>query len=97
MIANRGDIESAHALFLYDAALETRDEEIMKRVGGAPRPSAARAAGGVGAPPIYRLARDCGAYLKSFVVARRFGDNRIIEAAKYNLDHAPSFEDFSFA
>jgi len=97
MIANRGDFESAHAVFLYDAALQTGDGEIMKRVGGAPRPSAASAAEGVGAPPIYRLARDCGAYLKSFAVAKRLGDNRIIEAAKYNLDHAPSFEDFSFA
>jgi hypothetical protein len=47
--------------------------------------------------PIYRLARDYGAYLKSFSVARRLGDDRIIAAAKYNLDHAPSFEEFSFA
>ncbi len=97
MIANRGEMESAHAVFLYDAALETHDEEIMKRVGGAPRPSAASAAGGGGAPPIYRLARDYGAYLKSCVIAKRLGDARIAEAAKYNLDHASSFEDYSFA
>lgn len=97
MIANNGDIESAHAVFLYDAALQTADAEIVERVGGPPRPFAARAVVDVGTPPIYRLARDCGAYLKSFVVAKRLGDARIIEAAKYNLDHAPSFEDFSFA
>jgi len=110
MIANNGDIESAHAVFVYDAALQAGDAEVMQRVG--PPPSAASAEGGAaaeggeraaeGGGPTqdfqpYRLARDCGAYLKSFPVAGRLGDHRIIEAAKYNLDHAPSFEDFSFA
>jgi hypothetical protein len=87
MIANRGDIESAHAVFHYDA---------MRVVARAP----ARPAGGAPATtqlPIYRLARDYGAYLKSFSVAKRLNDSRIIAAAKYNLDHAPSFEEFSFA
>ena len=98
MIANRGDFESAHAVFLCDAALETGDGEIMKRVGVGPALSRPVPAGEP-APTFqpYRLARDCGAYLKSFAVAKRLGDSRIIEAAKYNLDHAPSFEDFSFA
>ena len=98
MVANRGDIESAHALFLYDAALQTGDGEIMKRVvedSGPPLSGQPRAAVLHFEP--YRLARDYGAYLKSFVVARRLGDNRIIDAAKYNLAHAESFEDFSFA
>ena len=96
MVANRGDIESAHAVFLYDAALQTGDEEIMKRVGaGFSPPSGLKAAATHFQP--YRLARDYGAYLKSFAVAKRLGDNRIIDAAKYNLAHAESFEDFSFA
>ncbi|HLJ73489.1 MAG TPA: hypothetical protein VKU62_02805 [Thermoanaerobaculia bacterium] len=96
MIANQGDIESAHAVFLYDAALQTKDREIIARVGPA-------SAGHDRLKPVhtqvepYRLARDCGGYLKSFAVAKRLGDARIVEAAKYNLDHAPSLEDFSFA
>ncbi len=100
VVANRGDIVSAHALFLYDAAEQTGDADVMRRVqdylSGAPPPSAARAAEGRGAPQRfqpYRLARDYGAYLKSFAL----GDDRVIAAAKYNLDHAPSFEEFTFA
>jgi len=96
MIANRGDIESAHAVFLYDAALQTGNQEIMKRVAPA---LSRRVPAGEPAPTFqpYRLARDCGSYLKSCVIAKRFGDARIADAAKYNLDHAPSLEDFSFA
>ena len=98
MIATNGDIESAHAVFLYDAALQTGDAEIIRRVCAGPalaghdrlKPVLTQA-------PIYRLARDYGAYLKSFAVATRLGDHRIIAAAKYNLDHAPSFEEFTFA
>ncbi|HEY6843020.1 MAG TPA: hypothetical protein VI391_02555 [Thermoanaerobaculia bacterium] len=90
MIANRGDIESAHAVFYYDAALQTRVEH------PSPGPAAPAERPVRGIEP-YRLARDCGAYLKSFAVAKRLGDARIVDAAKYNLDHAPSLEDFSFA
>ena len=100
MIANRGEMESAHAVFLYDAARETGDEEIMKRVGVPltlhPLPARGERDGVRGFQP-YRLARDCGGYLKSCVVSKRLGDARIAEAAKYNLDHASSFEDYSFA
>jgi len=98
MIDSRGDMEAAHALFIYDAALETGDEEIIKKVGLEDRQSCL--SGQAGLPVLhlpYRLARDCGAYLKSLVIARRFGNARIAEAAKYNLDHAASFEDYSFA
>jgi len=91
MIANRGDMESAHAVFHYDAM----------RVAGLPLTlhplPASGERDGVRGLPIYRLARDYGAYLKSFSVAHRLGDDRIIAAAKYNLDHAPSFEEFSLA
>lgn len=88
MIANRGDAESAHAVFHYDA---------MRVAAGFSPPTGGLKAAATHAPPIYRLARDYGAYLKSFSVAQRLGDDRIIAAAKYNLDHAPSFEEFSFA
>jgi hypothetical protein len=91
MVANRGEIESAHAVFHYDAAREAGLSAGQASAGpDRPKPVLTH-------PPIYRLARDYGAYLKSFSVARRLGDDRIIAAAKYNLDHAPSFEEFSFA
>jgi hypothetical protein len=47
--------------------------------------------------PIYHLARDYAAYLKAHAVAKRIGDTRIIDAAKHNLDHGISFEEWSFA
>ena len=97
MIANHGDIESAHAVFLYDAALQTGDPEIVSRVAAGFSPPIASGQARLPVLHAYRLARDCGAYLKSFAVAKRLGDARIVEAAKYNLDHAPSLEDFSFA
>jgi hypothetical protein len=53
---------------------------------------------------IYRLARDYGALLEMHAVARRLrslfpglNTDRMLAAAQYNLDHAPSFEEFSFA
>jgi hypothetical protein len=54
--------------------------------------------------PIYRYARDYGGYLKAHAVAKRWrarfpslDSDRIIAAAWDNLQHGPSFEDFSFA
>ncbi len=91
MIANRGDIESAHAVFHYDAALQAGLPLTLHPLPARGERDRVRGL------PIYRLARDYGAYLKSFAVARRMGDDRIVAAAKYNLDHAPSFEEFSFA
>lgn len=98
MVATNGEIESAHAVFLYDAALQTGDAEIIRRVCvGTALGSGDRLKPVLTQAPIYRLARDYGAYLKSFAVATRLGDPRIIAAAKYNLDHEPSFEEFTFA
>lgn len=97
MIAGDGDIVSAHAVFLLDAALQSGDPEVIARAGaGFHRPGQKRNQK-VAYAPVYRLARDCGAYLKSVAVARRLGDERIIAAAHYNLEHAPSLEEFSFA
>jgi hypothetical protein len=102
MIANEGDIESAHAVFLYDAAIETGQE---KRVGdylsGLPVSSSrlpdVQQATGNWQLPIYSYARDCAAYLKAHAVARRRGIERIIPAAWHNLEYGPSLEAFSFA
>ena len=102
MAANRGDIESAHAVFLYDAALQ---RGLEKRVGDFLASSAQRAASGNhsalstqhSALPIYGYAKDLGAYLKAHAVAQRLGDERIIAAAWENLQHGPSLEAFSFA
>jgi len=72
MIARRGDIESAHAVWHHDAA---------RVVAGAP----ARPAGGAPAAtqrPGYRLARGYGPSLKSFIVAKRLNDPLLISAAR---------------
>lgn len=98
MVANRGDVESAHAVFLYDAALQ---RGLEKRVGDslwrADNPVCPKTDAIVCPPPIYDYARDLGAYLKSHSVAQRLRDDRIIAAAWENLQHGPSFEAFSFA
>ena len=99
MVASRGDLESAHAVFLFDAAKECGQE---KRVSDylASVAAAAPAAGRASAPtplPVYAYARDCGEYLKSHAAAKRLGIDRIIAAAWENLEHGPSLEAFSFA
>jgi hypothetical protein len=101
MVASGGDIERAHAVFLYDAAMETGRE---KRVGDYLSGLSVVGARLSGEPatdnrplPIYRYARDCGAYLKCHAIARRRAIPRIIPAAWHNLEHGPSLEAFSFA
>src|SRR5213082_9439 len=49
--------------------------------------------GGALSFPIYPLARDYAAYLKSWSI----GDETLKQAAKHNLDHGPDFADWSFA
>jgi hypothetical protein len=98
MVANHGDLESAHAVFLFDAAKECGQEarvsdylaQIVKPQHSAPSTQHA-------ALPIYPYARDCGEYLKSHAAAKRLGIDRIIAAAWENLEHGPSLEAFSFA
>lgn len=109
MIAAGGEIISAHAVFLLDAALQTGDADVIRRVrdylgmslGVRQLAAAFPDPQGGGNPPhfegVYRLARDYGACLKAFSVAKRLGDDRIVAAARYNLEHAPSFEDFALA
>jgi hypothetical protein len=109
LIANM-DVVSAHQVFLLDAALQTEDEAVIRRVrdylsfSGGPPSLAPPAAEGRGAPLSYSLARDYGGLLKAHAVAKRLGPrfpgidfDRMIAAAAYNLEHAPSFEEYSFA
>lgn len=89
-IAENGSLESAHAVFLFDAAL-----------GDVEGPAPVR---GKGAPPVYRLGRDLGSTLKAHAVARRLRArfpqadvDGFVAAVHHNLDHGPSLEDWSFA
>ncbi len=110
----QGSIESAHGVFLFDAAMEAleiaKEQWILDRAcahlaadvgaaSGRPRAAASRPY-----PFAYPLARDYAECLKAHAVAKhlraRFGDaplDSFIAAAKYNLEHAPSFEEWSFA
>jgi hypothetical protein len=93
VIAEKGSLESTHAVFLFEA----RQEERASR----PQPPAVSSGGRL---PIYPLAKDYGAYLKAHAVTKRlrpqFPDadyDGFLTAVEYNLDHAPSFEEWSFA
>lgn len=113
MIEQQGEIVSAHAIFLLDAALQTEDADVIRRVrdylteyGPVDGPASAGQHPGrlkaVLTP--YTLARDYGALLEAHAVAKRLRTrfphldvDGMIAAAEYNLEHAPSFEEFSFA
>jgi|GEM_PF-536876 len=84
-IAEQGSIESAHALFLLDAAIQassiTADPSIQRRVVDfiSRKSSGREAAAPAGSrsesqPPIYLLARDYAQYLKVFELASRLRD-----------------------
>jgi len=74
VIANDGDIVSAHALFLYDAALQTNDDAVIARVANhlsginSPTPDTRSPTPEVS---IYPFARDYGACLKAHAIAKR--------------------------
>ncbi|MGZ5476508.1 MAG: hypothetical protein ACXW29_09445 [Thermoanaerobaculia bacterium] len=93
-LAEKGSLESMHEVFLYHAA---KDTPVFARVcnylASQPLRSSAIDLPRVGAPPIYRLARDYGQCLKAFALR----DQRVAAAAAYNLEHGPSFADWSFA
>lgn len=109
VIASGGDIECAHALFLFDAALQTNDDSVMNRVSGHLSKVSAVATTANPRPPvpeipIYPLARDLGACLKAHAVANRLRPlfpnadfDGMLAAVHHNLDTAPSFEGMSFA
>ena len=84
-------------MFLFDAAIGTPVEDrVCDYLGSLPMKQGTAFTSRRDLP-VYRLARDYGAYLKSFAVTKRLRDIRILDAAKYNLEHGSSFEDYSFA
>ena len=105
-----GSLESVHAVFLYDAAL---DCGVLDRVSGhldrsAPPSETSRPdlTGDVQQPEclVYNLGRDLGACLKAHAVAKRlrgrFPDaplDAFVAAAHANLENAASLEEWSFA
>jgi hypothetical protein len=108
VIANGGEIMSAHAMFLFDAALQTGDDSVIARVvehlssvSRAPTPTP------YSPPPTpapYPFARDYGACLKAHAVAGRLRSrfpnadfDGMLVAVQHNLDTAPSFEGMTFA
>jgi len=75
VIANDGDIVSAHALFLFDAALQTENDAVIARVAdhlsninASPTPDARQPTPELG---VYSFARDYGACLKAHAIAKR--------------------------
>ena len=94
-IANEGDIESAHALFLLEAArgkaIETRVRDYLTHTTkpSAPRPLPPAPS----SPPVYNLSRDYAEYLKIHALTR---DPQVRAAAKRNLDRS-HFDELTFA
>jgi len=108
VIANDGDIVSAHAMFLFDAALQTDDDAVIERtaahlstVGSDSQPHRKEAPSHI---EPYAFARDYGACLKAHAVAKRLHTrfpnadfDGMLAAVHHNLDTAPSFEGMTFA
>jgi hypothetical protein len=93
-VAEKGSLEAMHFVFLYEAA---RNSNVFTRVcdylASQPLRSASAELPPAGPPPVYRLARDYAQCLKAYAI----GDERLKAAGFYNLEHAPSFADWSFA
>jgi hypothetical protein len=74
IIANDGDIVSAHGLFLFDAAMQTGDDAVIARVAvhladiNSPTSDTRHPTPAV---PVYPFARDYGACLKAHAIAKR--------------------------
>lgn len=97
LVAQQGSLDAFHDLVRSDAAREAAHFQTNPHLLVPCAPLWASSA----ELPIYRLARDYAEYLKAFPIAgrreRKEQGTRIIAAAKYNRDHAASFEDWSFA
>src|SRR5207253_7395600 len=107
-----GDIESAHAVFLLDAALECGDPEVLRRVCNylsvsvEDRQSCLSSSGQTRLPLLhaYPLAHDCAATLKAYAVAKRWRTrfpsvdvDRFVASVNDNRLSGPRLDDFSFA
>ena len=110
-VEEAGSLESSHAVFLFDAAL---DCGALDRVAGflarncqEPAPSRADSSAARSATPSclsYNLGRDLGACLKANAVAKRLRSrfpqtplDDFVAAVHANLENAPSLEEWSFA
>ena len=74
VIANDGDIVSAHAMFLFDAALQTNDDAVIARVVSHLSEMNSPTADSRQPTPdvtVYHFARDYGACLKAHAIAKR--------------------------
>ncbi|HSP32912.1 MAG TPA: hypothetical protein VLU46_01195, partial [Thermoanaerobaculia bacterium] len=96
-IAEQGSLEAMHHVFLYEAAKGTvvfdRVCDYLSSVAArfsAPRDVALKRDA---TPPVYRLGRDYAQCLNAYALR----EPRLAAAAAYNLEHAPSFADWSFA
>jgi hypothetical protein len=104
-ICERGSLVAAHALFLLEAAnvAEAHAPEAATRVRDyltnyTNEMPCNDELGDASAPLVYNLAKDYGQLLKIHALAPRFPNGeRLKAAAAYNLAHAPSFEEMSFA
>ena len=95
-IAERGSIESAHAVFLYEAARETGMLDRLPKIAAhdaAPVAPASRPE-----LPVYRLARDYGQTLRAHALRLEHPLNDAFLAAVHqNLAEGEDFEEWSFA
>jgi hypothetical protein len=93
-VAEKGSLESVHAVFLHEAAKNTVIfDRVRAYLATLPMRTPTESLPSAGAPPIYRLARDYAQSLNAYAI----GDDRLSAAARYNLDNAPSFAEWSFA
>jgi len=95
VIANEGDIESAHALFLLEAArgkpIENRVRDFLTHTTQPSAPRPLRPA--PSSLPVYKLSRDYAEYLK---ICALTADPAVRAAARLNLDRS-HFDELTFA
>jgi hypothetical protein len=103
-VCEEGSMLSTHAIFLLDAALQTGDAHVIRRVRDyltsmandvKPQCELPAASDDV---PVYRFARDLGASFQARAVAKRLDAGpRFLAAVDRNREQGPSVEEFSFA
>lgn len=112
LVSDKGDTIAFHAIELYDAALNAAklgaapsvEARVRAHLEGLPASPPASDPEIALDPPVYSLGRDYAEYLLATAISRRMAArfpaiaaDRIALAARYNLEHGPSFEDWSFA
>jgi len=98
LIASACDIEGLHRVFLLMSARAGVDRRVRDYLTNEDVNVGRASARPVGLKPdlrlpVYPLAKDYGAYLKSWAI----GNDELKAAAQDNLDHGPSFDEWSFA